>query len=270
MLYSRDLKLEDHITQLLVSSPYQIKKLHEKLVGDDRSLSLRAVYKVVGNLIDAGVLLKVGKVVRVNEEWVREMRSKLVSNMVPQLSPGERMSYSFTSMNHLDTFWKTIVLQLEEYERDGQIFFYNPHNFWVYLPDRKESESAYYGHFAKSRLHAFFTVGGESSADKEFKRQYQNEYLQIDARDVPYFPRSNHLTILGDHVITVRIGKILSGLIDKAYKAEMSGSQLQFELERQYVLPFTSRFVLEHNPQKARRLKTMLSRNFYFPRQITP
>jgi hypothetical protein len=264
MLYGKHRSLEDKIAELILASPYQVKRLHEELVHQDSRLSLRAVYKAVNQLIDSGILLKVGKVIRVNEEWARYIRKQLAQTASLQLAVGERMTHSFTSIAHLDAFWTTIAFQLEELEKDGEIFFYNPHNFWAYIPERKENEDAYYSHFAESKLHAFFTIGGESHADLEFKRNYQNEYLQIDTRLIPSLSRTDHITIMGDFIITVRIAKQLAIHMDELYASGQTISGLSPSLIKLYRRSFPSRFVLENNPAKAERLKKILSLNFYF------
>jgi hypothetical protein len=264
MLYSKQRSPEDRLIELLISSPYQIKKLHERLQGQEASLSLRAVYKAVNQLIKAGVLLKVGKVVRVDEEWVRSIRKQLVPSTSLQLAVGERMTHSFTSIAHLDAFWTTIVFQLEELEKDGQVFFYNPHNFWIHVPERREAENTYYAHFTELKLHAFYTLGGDSAADKEFKKQYQNEYLQIDTRSILVLPRTDHITVMGDFVITVRIAKPIARQIDELYASNKSSKEFAAALDALCKKGFSSRFVLEHNPLKAQKLRKLLSRNFYF------
>jgi hypothetical protein len=180
------------------------------------------------------------------------------------------MTHSFTTIAHLDAFWTTIAFQLEDLEKDGQIFFCNPHNFWAYIPERKENEDAYYSHFEESKLHAFFTIGGDSIADTEFKRAYQDEYLQIDTRAVSSLPRTDHITIMGDFVITVRIAKPLAARIDELYALGQSISELSPSLIKLYRKSFPSRFILENNPAKAERLKKTLSRNFYFHNVPSP
>jgi hypothetical protein len=266
MLYGQERNFEDHITELLLSGSYQIKRLHEELQLHELKLSQRAVYKAVDKLISSGVVLKVGKVVRINEEWARKVRKEFSATSTLQLASGERMTHSFTSIAHLDVFWTSIAFQLEELEKDGQIFFYNPHNFWAHIPERKEMENAYYAHFAESKLHAFFTIGGDSVADKEFKKKYQDEYLQIDTRSIPALPRTDHITIMGDFIITVRIAKQLAARIDELYASDRPINEIQPALIKLYRKTFPSRFVLEHNPSKAKKLKKTLSLNFYFPK----
>jgi hypothetical protein len=258
MLFSQKESLEDKVIRLLLKGPSDIKSLHAQL----RGMSLRAVYKAVTSLIAEGVLLKVGKRVFVDEEWLRAMREQL-SSTLPPFAPGERAAYTFASIEHLDAFWKTIALQLEEYEQDGQIFFYDPHNFWAYIPSRKKSEDEYYAHFAKAKKHAFFTIGGTTKADTEFKRAYQNEYVQIDTKTYASLGRRNHLTILGDVITTARLSTQFAARLDTLYDSQRPMSELLPGILAAYEESRGVRLIIERNRAKATRLKKILSANFY-------
>ena len=262
MLYSRNSTLEDRLVQLLLRGASTVKDLHIEVLSSGNLVSLRAVYKTLSLLIEAGVLFKVGKRVWINEQWARSLREHLLPSL-PPLASGERIAYTFTSLQHLDVFWKTIAFQFEEYERDGQMFFYNPHNFWAYIPELKESEDDYYAHFAKAKKHAFFTVGGTTLADKEFKRLYQNDFFQIDARAVPSLGRRDHITILDDFVITARLSDALAKQLDEMYAKDKSIETLMPLVLTAYRKNTSVRLTFEHNAAKAKRIRTILSTNFY-------
>lgn len=263
MLYSKDATVEDRIVELAADTRITIRFLHGLLVAE-HDLTLRAVYKAVNKLIDAGVLLKVGKQVMVDQEWARHVGEMLGSTPALSLSRNERAVYSFISVEHLDAFWKTVMLPLERSISAREIFFYNPHNFWAYLPARKQSEDAYYKHFSSTGCHGFFTIGGDSRPDAEFKREYQNEHLQVDLRDITLFRRTDHITITGSLIITVRLSKGISERIDKLYRTGGSIEDILPEIIRICERPGKIRFVLENNPTKAGKLRKALARNFYF------
>ena len=265
MLYTDTNNLEDRIVEMAVGVGEKIKSLHAKLnVGE--SLSLRAVYKAVHRLIDAGVLLKVGGKVVLDQEWVMRVGEKLGTTSISPLSGGERAVYSFISVEHLDAFWKTIVLPLEQTTSVREIFFYNPHNFWAYIPARKESEDSYYQHFSSTGRYGFFTIGGVSKADAEFKRAYQNEHLQIDLRNILSFRKTDHVTIVGSIIITVRLAKVVAERIDKLYASGRRIEDILPEIINICQRPGKIRFVMENNARKAERMRKMLARNFYFKR----
>lgn len=265
MLYSDSNNLEDQIVELSANEQMTVKSLHTKL-SVRGVFSLRAVYKAVNKLIDAKVLLKIGKKIILDQEWAVSVREMLGSSSAPRLANGERAVHTFVSIEHLDAFWKTTVLPLEQLTSINEIFFYNPHNFWAYLPARKESEDAYYRHFSTTGCYGFFTIGGDSTADAEFKRKYQNEHLQIDLRNIHLFRRTDHITIIGSLVITVRLAKGISERIDRLYASGESTEAILPEIMRICQKPGKIRFLIENSTTKTERIKKMLARNFYFKR----
>ena len=260
MIYSGEHTVEDQIVEMTASAGITLKSLHEKL----ENISLRAVYKAVHKLIRARVLIKVGKRVMIDQEWAGRVREQLGSTEAPRLTNGERAAYTFVSMEHLDAFWKTVILPIEQSSPVKEIFFYNPHNFWAYLPSRKESEDAYYQHFSGTGRNGFFTIGGNSKADMDFKRYYQDEHLQIDLRNIPGIRRTDHITVIGSSIITVRLAKGVADRIDSLYVSGRGIKDILPEIIELCRKPGKIRFVLEHNAVKAGKIKTLLAKNFYF------
>ena len=260
MLFSRHEDLEDRIVRLLLNERLSIASLHDRL-GDD--ITLRAVYKASAKLSKAGVLLKVGKRVLLDEEWRGRVEGELGGRPMVLPAPGERETHTFTSIEHLDAFWTTIVLPLERLA-PKEIFFYNPHNFWTYIPERVESERSYYEHFARVGRYAFFTGGGDTTADREFKRAFQNENFQVDLRPIPALGRRDHITVIGDLVITVRLSAKLAAGIDGLYERGLPTEQTLPGLLGLCRAPGTIRFVLENNGRKAAKIRRILAKNFYF------
>jgi len=262
MLYSRSLEIEDRVVELLTEGRLTIKSIASRIC-EDKKISLRGVYKAVNKLIADGVLLKVGKSVLLDQEWSDRVATNLASKATHLISPGEKAIYTFTSLEHLDAFWKSTVLPLERSVTTREVFFYNPHDFWAYLPARRESESAYYQHFTGERT-GFLTLGGETPTDMAFKREYQHEYFQINLQKMAYFRRTDHVTVIGPYIITTRLSKSLSDRIDALYATAKSVDDIRSQLVHLCAKPGKIRFVLENNPAKALGLRKILSKEFYF------
>ncbi|MDB5195107.1 MAG: hypothetical protein JWO84_291 [Parcubacteria group bacterium] len=265
MLFSKSEDLEDLLVRLVLKERHSIKSLHIR-AQEGTTVSERAVYKSVDKLIKAGVLLKAGKRLLVDEEWAQKASTGLRPLAFAIPSPGERMTYTFTSISRLDAFWKTIMLPMELSLSGQEIFFYNPHDFWAYVTERKESEDRYYHHFSETKQHAFFTVGGETEADRQFKREYQNEYLQIDTRGILALSRTDHVTIIGSIIITVRVNKKVAAQIDQLYESGGSVEAILPGIEAILRKPGTIRLIIEDRAPKATQLRKVLAKNFYFKR----
>jgi len=264
MLYAGSNEIEERVVELLAEERATIKSLTANLNKGER-VSLRGVYKAVHNLIEAGVVLKVGKRVMLNHEWAQSVADKLGTPVVPLIATGEWAVYTFTSLDHLDAFWKTTILPLEQSLSAREVFIYNPHSFWIHLPARKESEDAFFAHFGADQQ-GFLTIGGEFAGDLALKRAYQNEYLQIELKNIGSFRRTDHVTILGPYVITTRLSKAVSERMDALYASGRSVEEFLPELLQICAKPGKIRFVLENNPTKAEKLRRTLSKDFYFRR----
>lgn len=269
MLYSQDRELEDFIVELLVKSNHTVKSIHKAVSPKlPKTVTLRAIYKSVNKLIDANVLLKVGKNVMLNKEWAHITKLGLSNEtQLPLLTPNEKITYTLSSMFHIDTYWKTIISQI--YEENGYpAFFYNPHDIWIYVPGRKESEDAYYKSFADMKQYAFFSIGGVSNSDKHFKKTYQNDYLQIDLSESKHFNRNENLTVLGNYVITVSLPTKSTAKIDSLYKQERSEKEMLCKMKEIAQKPQKIKITVEHNQNKAKKLRKKMSKNFFIPKEI--
>ena len=265
MLFGTKENVDDLIVRILLNGPLQIKTVHHLLLPTS-NISLRAVYKAINHLLHSGVLVRGGNKVWVHEEWLRRVRENL-STPIPALGQGERAQYKFSTISHLDAFWKTIALQLESLEQETGAFFYNPHNFWAYVPARKDSEDAYYKHFLTEKRHAYFVVGGQTKADMQFKRTYQHAYLQINTEIVPGFNRRDHLTILGDHIVTVRLPASLAVHIDNLFEDNDLPEEIGQRIVEEYEIRRDVHLTVERNGRKALKLRTSLARDFHIPKR---
>ena len=263
MLFSNSKTLEDKIIELCLKDRVSVQFLHTELRKQGK-MSLRAVYKTVDKLLTAGVLVKAGRRLSADAEWVRSVSEGL--RVDPLLIPvsGERMTFTFTSLERLDAFWKTIVLPVEDSMKNPEVFFYNPHNFWAYIPEREASEQAYYRSFSHAKKTAFFTVGGETVGDQEFKKSYQSPYLQVDTRDIKSFRRTDHITVIGSLIITARLSKKVASRLDKLYSSGKSIKDILPAVLEIFDSKEKIRCILENDALSAQKLRKVLSKNFYF------
>ena len=96
MFLSKHQTLEDRVVQALLGGPQTLKALSKYFETEGYAPSLRAIYKAVTALIAADVAVKAGKVVRINQEWLRTARARLAVSPVPALASGEKMALSLS------------------------------------------------------------------------------------------------------------------------------------------------------------------------------
>lgn len=267
MIISNHESTEDVIVKILAHTTMEMKDLHSSLLKSDRPITLQALYRSVNHLVASGVLVKRGLVYLVNKEWVHGVVDYFNRDTAPQLSAGETVSYSFKSLSALDAYWKHTVLQLHAVLGDYPIFFYNTHVVWLHLSDRKESQTNYLNSFDHDKKYAYFVVGGSSPVDQEFKKFFNREYLRVELRKIDSI-KYDSVTTHTDFIITVKFTKKTTALIEQVYSESKTMQELESLLNRRLKNNLSVQLIIERNAKKAEKLRKVLSKNFYIPKEI--
>ena len=268
MLFSDNESTEDILVRLLFTREMDAKELHGILVkSEKREISLQAVYKAIKHLVDSSVLVKRGTLFTVSQEWINSLTTNLHPLSSLHVSEGESVSYSFKSLSSLDSYWKHIIIQLHEKLGEHPIFFYNTHVVWIHLADRKKSQNKYLKQFDIKKRYAYFTVGGNTTLDKEFKKLFYKEYLQIELRKIDAL-KPDSVTVHGDYVITVKFDKKTTNNIDTLYKNNKKAKDLEKELEKLFMGKLSVKLKIELHSKKAKKLRKILSKNFFIPKEV--
>lgn len=269
MLFSDNKSLEDLVIELLLGQEITVKNLYRQVLEKhDESVTIQAVYKVINQLIDAGVVLKVGKIITISREWTDTVARQFNQQTLPLITEGESITYNFRSFSHLDAYWKTLTMQLLHLDDQFPVFFYVPHDFWILIPDRQASEERYYESFNQKQAYAYYLIGGETTADKAFKKQYTTEYMRIDLDSKANFKRTRHYTVIENFIVTTELTSGSAEIIDNLYKNCHSLQELETKLQPIFNRDQRLRIKLEHKADKARKLRKKISRNFYVPADL--
>ena len=223
-------------------------------------VSLQSIHKTLKKLVKNHVVLKQKTLYILNQEWIANLYIKLGQNQLIQLDEGEKLSYHFTSFEHLERFWKHSLFPLIGY--NNQIFIYDPHWIWWYLPDNFESEAEFARSFNKNHC-GYFLIGGNDAEDQEIRRQWQHEYLRINLDPDIKIPRKNYHTVIGDLVFTTLIPKVVTDEIDKIYQAGYKGQDLKKRLQPVLTNKVPKIiFKIECNKAKAKKIKKIIGKDF--------
>ena len=90
------------------NGPHTIAQLEFSINDKSR----RAIFKVLRRLIDIGVVIKVKQSYLLNEEWVGQVRHAIDKDrvLIPEISPGDKITYEFKSLVKVDELWKSLYL----------------------------------------------------------------------------------------------------------------------------------------------------------------
>jgi hypothetical protein len=265
MLLSIHPSTEDILITILSKKELSIKVLWGLLQKDyGKKITLQALYRVIKKLTQEGILIKKGTLFTVNTEWSSKVKQLLSSKNTPALTEGESITYSFSSLSSLDAYWKHSVLQLKEMLGAAPILFYNRHVVWLNLKDRKESQKSFLDNFDKEKHYAGFVVGGNTLADKEFRKEFNRKFLQVDLREIKQMPYDS-LTVYGGVVLTVKFNNKVTETIEMLYRSNLSIQELDTELEKALERKLKITMTIERNSEKAAKWRNMLSKNFSIP-----
>lgn len=269
MIFSSRESIEDSIIRLLSIKNQKSLDLYDSLIKEGNKVSYQAIYKALNHLLADSIIVKSGKDLSISREWVDKISDQLGRSFVlPPLSSGESVFYVYNSLVHLDAYWKHINKALEKKFPNFPVFIYNPYGIWLHLKERYESEVDYLRDFEKNKKYAFLVIGNSSSIDLNLKREYQNDYLQIDLWSNSSFIENDYFTIKGDYIITTKLSKEITPRITYIYKSMTNFDKVVLELKKVLNSESRSRLKLEYNPEKARVLRKKLFKNFFLPKDI--
>lgn len=269
MIFASKESIEDAIIRLLSSGKKSTLELSGLLEQEGHKVSFQGVYKALKYLLADTIVVKSGKDIEISREWINKISNQLSGSfIIPPLSPGESVSYSYLSLAHLDAYWKHINKAIELKYPDFPIFIYNPYGIWLHLNGRFESEENYLHEFRKNRRHGFLVIGNDTALDRNLKKQYQNDFLQIDLWENSSLPETDYFTVNGDYIITTKLNKKLAPRITYLYQSLLDISKARPELEKVLNVAGKSKLKLEYNPEKSKLLRNKLFKNFYLPPEI--
>ncbi len=268
MIFAGTKETEDMVIEILSKkNEVALKYLFEE-IAREHPITLQAVYKAVNKLIDQEVIVKSGKKISLSKEWVQKVKIGLGERMqIPQLNDGDYLSFSFNSFIQLDTFWKHLMLLIQdEVELNFPVFLVNPHEMFIFL--RPESQREYLTSFSKKQRYAFITVGDNTLGDKEFKHEFENDFFQVNLDRGAIKERHKHMIIIGDFVSETIIDKTTAQRIDDLYEKSSNINELSDGIKEIFASESKVRIRLNKNFKRANRLRKHLAKPFFIPQEV--
>lgn len=268
MIFSNRKNLHDHIVQWLLEHSGTVADIMQYLDTQNISPTVQGVYKSLRELMTDDIVVKQKQTYSISNVW-RNKVVKLVSGRSAfSLSAGEEVIYRFQKLEHLDMFWKHSMQDIQDTYRDFPIFHALPHNFWYYVPGRKESEEEYYSDFEHRETHAYSIIGGKTIHDTLIKQNYTHPFHQYELYAEYPFSRRDHLSIIGPYIITTRVSSTLTRVVDHVYNIAKTEKELSELLRNKFAKPGATIMTVEHNETKAKKLRKRMAKDFYVPREL--
>jgi hypothetical protein len=267
MLFTHNKTIEDTIIELVLENAITAKKILSFINKNNETYTIQALYVVLRNLIESEVIIKTGFYYKINEEWKNKIQEKF-GQINTELLDGEKSVYVMNSLSSSDLHWKNTILPLHKKFPDDPIFFYNYHYIWIHLgKTRENSEIEYYKSFLKQKKNAYCLIGSHSNLEVETKKMIENEYVFVYIDDKP-IQSSGYLTIINDYIITTQLPEKVLNEIDACYKKSKTIVELRENLQKINLDTKKAKLIIEHNKEKAKKLRKKMSKDFYIPREL--
>jgi len=268
MIGTQQKNLKEEIIEILLQKPASSKKLKTLLKEKKHDVTIQAVYKQLNTLLEAGVILKNKQIYNINNEWIKNI-SKVINVQdieLPQI--GEKFTYKFNSLQKLDAHWKHIMTSFHKNFPDEPFFSYCPHQIWIYVLTRGTSERNMQKEHEENKYYNFYNIGGDTDLDKKFKKEFQGHYYRVETHTIKGARRNTYISIFENNIISTTIKKELSSKIDTIYSSLAGISEKEENIKDILSGNHTCTLSIEHNKNKAYRLKKQISQPFYIPEDI--
>jgi len=259
MLYTNIEKIDDRIVKkLLENGPHTIAQFESSLNDKSR----RAIFKSLRQLIDNGVVIKVKQSYLLNEEWVGQVRQAIDKDriVIPEISPGDKITYEFKSLVKVDELWKS--LYLSGYMNSSPTVFYNSHNIWPLVPGRQASEELYYQSLRPNKK-TYFVIGSNTKLDQIFKKENESRYLKINLDSEINLDRRHFITINGNIIVQVILPLYFIQKIDHLYQAYENDPSVIKRIKQLLGTEVKVKMTIKQKEKKVIKLQKQLLKNFY-------
>ncbi len=264
LLQLRD-SLEELIVELLGRQPnLPAQEIRRRLQAPQRQYTIRAVYKELAKLEKEGVVVKVKDRYSLRMVWVISLSSfvdtvhntyltpSFISSLI--LAGQEKQTWRFTNLTKMDMVWTQLMLGLHRAYPGKAMCIWCPHQWFDLAHGRKQQQ---------------FMRANELAAHKRFHIIGADTYL--DRLCVPHLPKSErfsfaksrfdkeqstYYTVIGEHVISVKLDKRTADEMDKLFNRVASARQAgACGVTEFFSKPVKVRLTLERSKTKASRIK---------------
>lgn len=265
MLLDATPKLEDLIVKLLADkASATASDIQNRLMEDTQEFTIQAIYKALGLLEASGVIVKNKKKYSLRVSWVLD-----ISHLAKKASlnyknnskthlpkTGRRIIWHFNDLLALNNFWSQILLLAAENTNNRQILTWMPHP-WFHLA-YSEQEEQYIKSLEITGTKLYLINGGDSFLDHWAEKYWQTNNIEYSSSQSWFHDKfkDQYINVVGDFVLTVKLGDKITQEIDNFYQKIGSFDNLDFsEVFRIFGLKVKASMWLENNPEKAQQYR---------------
>ncbi len=265
--------LEESIIEKLHKNNYDGPSLLETLRKNNPTLAKETFYRILRKLLSEEIVTKHSKIYELNHHWVQRIykfSKKHIDESVDKegvlvLKEGDKISYSFKNPNLMGIYWAhTYDTIFEQHDPKIPILVFHPHEWLIHT--RKSSESFFLNRFSEDKKIVFFSIGGNTALDKQFKKDWVGKFRQITTGIDYGFKKTEYINVLGDFIFKVSVSKPFGDNIDSFFKKHVAVTDKNIgELETICNRHDRTRMVLIKSEKESERLHKKFKKYFFIP-----
>lgn len=268
MILGAKTTLTDQVLVNILKGNSTATDIQSGLKTDGNSVTIQGIYKALRELISENIILKQGKKYFINNKWRNDVEKIITQRSRFKLQPGEEIKYKFKKIENTDIFWKNVFDDISDEIGKFPVFHFNPHQFWILIKERRQSELDYYNSLDKKNIFDYTLIGGETEFDNNAKKLLTSKYHQLHVDDETSFNNRDHISVFKDYIIVTRLPNSFVVAIDGLYKKCKSEEELAIGLEKVFKKSGNISIVIKNNSEKAKKLRKAISRDFYIQKEL--
>lgn len=268
----------EHVENLVIGTLQKgsctTAELIEKVDQDRKGATKQGVYRVLRKLKKEEKIIKHGRSVSLNIQWLRKMSDffsvaqyyyspKQNPDFFLNLREKERVAFTFKTLVDLDAFASHVIHMLAEIMRpDEPVYVYNPHEVFAY--GREEAEKMLLDALEEMQKKIYVLSTHAFPLDVALRTHFAGTLVEYHIETgVPFDTQTHYFNVYSDYVLEIRLDPHIAALIDAFYREtkEFDGAARE-RLARIFETHGRHRLTLSRHRAKAARLKKFFSKYF--------
>jgi hypothetical protein len=233
------------------------------------SLTYQAVKKAIDNLIQKKVLVKNGKHLKINKEWLINLKiqidnmiakyetGKVVSNYKAETLDHESSVYTFSTLIDLDNFWNDILMYLADNlkEDETKIFITISHYpWWLLINLGKETKT--FDYYNKKGIKCYTIHHTDYPLTLWGKKIYADVGMDFAIFKDSKAKEWVNMNVIGDTIIQITYSKDIIEKVKEIYKKYGSLDSIGMqEIAKLAYIQCEAKFNVFKNPEIAQSLR---------------
>ena len=279
MLLARngDNRIEDFLVELLHQQESSGPALLEKARAKDADISKETFYRVLRKLLEEEVVNKQSAIYQLNRHWLQriyrfgkkhiETNQSIDADHILSFEEGDKITYKFKNPNLMGIYWgHTGDMIIESHNPKIPMLIYHPHEWLIHT--RIASETFFLNRFTEDKKLVFFSIGGNTEIDTQFKKTWENKYRQIGTNINLGLKKTEYLNVFGDFIFKVTTSTRFAEDLEKFFKKNLKiTEENKAELEALCNRRDTTKMTLTRSKKEADKWRTKFSKYFYLPKK---